>query len=39
MGEQDGLEGIYRVDVNTPADDWAHIADFYDVLIFNSGHW
>ncbi|EXB51454.1 hypothetical protein L484_010434 [Morus notabilis] len=36
---QDGLKGIYRVDVDTPVDDWAHVADFYDVLVFNTGHW
>ncbi|XP_015574188.2 protein trichome birefringence-like 12 isoform X1 [Ricinus communis] len=28
-----------RVDVDIPADDWATISDFYDVLIFNTGHW
>ncbi|XP_051132072.1 protein trichome birefringence-like 12 isoform X1 [Andrographis paniculata] len=36
---QDGVKGIYRVDVDIPADDWANIADFYDVLVFNTGHW
>ncbi|XAR73030.1 hypothetical protein NMG60_11019880 [Bertholletia excelsa] len=36
---QDGLKGIYRVDVDIPADDWANITDFYNVLIFNTGHW
>ena len=38
-GNPDGLKGIYRVDVDTPADDWSNIADFYDVLVFNTGHW
>ncbi|PKI33719.1 hypothetical protein CRG98_045881 [Punica granatum] len=32
-------KGVYRVDVDIPADDWAHIDNFYDVLIFNTGHW
>ncbi|XP_070040075.1 protein trichome birefringence-like 12 isoform X2 [Nicotiana tomentosiformis] len=36
---QDGLKGRYRVDVDIPADDWAHIGSFYDVLVFNTGHW
>lgn len=36
---KDEAEGTYRVDVDIPADDWAGIADFYDVLIFNTGHW
>ncbi|KAG8645786.1 protein trichome birefringence-like 12 [Manihot esculenta] len=35
----DGLKGTYRVDVDIPADEWATINDFYDVLIFNTGHW
>ncbi|KAJ8769016.1 hypothetical protein K2173_024011 [Erythroxylum novogranatense] len=34
-----GLKGIYRVDVDIPADDWATVTDFYDVIIFNTGHW
>ncbi|XP_061358522.1 protein trichome birefringence-like 12 isoform X2 [Gastrolobium bilobum] len=38
-GMQDGSEGIYRVDVDVPADDWAKISGFYDVLVFNTGHW
>ncbi|EPS74615.1 hypothetical protein M569_00140, partial [Genlisea aurea] len=33
------VKGIYRVDVDFPADDWAHIAGFYSVVIFNTGHW
>ncbi|XP_047945837.1 protein trichome birefringence-like 12 [Salvia hispanica] len=36
---QDGVKGIYRVDVDIPANDWANISDFYDVLVFNTGHW
>lgn len=35
----DGQKGIYRVDVDIPAEDWATITDYYDVLIFNTGHW
>lgn len=35
----DGQKGIYRVDVDSPADDWANITSFYDVLVFNTGHW
>ncbi|KAM7251775.1 hypothetical protein ACFE04_023658 [Oxalis oulophora] len=35
----DSSDGIYRVDVDIPADDWIHISDFYDVLVFNTGHW
>lgn len=38
-GVEDPSEGIYRVDVDVPADDWAKIAGFYDVLVFNTGHW
>ncbi|KAK4271355.1 hypothetical protein QN277_020059 [Acacia crassicarpa] len=38
-GHQGGSEGIYRVDVDVPADDWVNIAGFYDVLVFNTGHW
>ncbi|KAM7459797.1 hypothetical protein LguiA_036217 [Lonicera macranthoides] len=37
--DQDGLRGIHRVDVDIPADDWADITNFYDVLVFNTGHW
>ncbi|XP_022158933.1 protein trichome birefringence-like 12 [Momordica charantia] len=36
---QSQLEGVHRVDVDIPADDWANIANFYDVLVFNTGHW
>ncbi|KAK4798935.1 hypothetical protein SAY86_024300 [Trapa natans] len=38
-GPDGEVKGIYRVDVDVPADDWAHIGDFYHVLIFNTGHW
>ncbi|RXI00412.1 hypothetical protein DVH24_037960 [Malus domestica] len=31
-GDQDGLKGTYRVDVDIPTNDWANISDFYDVL-------
>ncbi|MCI95460.1 protein YLS7-like, partial [Trifolium medium] len=37
-GTQDRSEGIHRVDVDVPADEWAKIAGFYDVLPFNTGH-
>ncbi|KAJ8572466.1 hypothetical protein K7X08_008977 [Anisodus acutangulus] len=33
---QDGLKGRYRVDVDIPADGWAHIGAFCDVLVFNT---
>lgn len=36
---KDGIKGIYRVDVDVAADDWTRITKFYDVLIFNTGHW
>ncbi|CAH9074743.1 unnamed protein product [Cuscuta epithymum] len=37
---EDGRKkGAHRVDVDIPADDWAHISGFYDVLVFNTGHW
>ncbi|GER43272.1 trichome birefringence-like [Striga asiatica] len=39
LSGQDGVKGIYRVDVDVPANDWVNIADFYDVLVFNTGHW
>lgn len=38
-GRQEGSQGIYQVDVDVPADDWVNIAGFYDVLVFNTGHW
>ncbi|XP_022952245.1 protein trichome birefringence-like 12 isoform X1 [Cucurbita moschata] len=38
-GDQSQSEGVYRVDVDIPADDWANITNFYDVLVFNTGHW
>ncbi|EOA13490.1 hypothetical protein CARUB_v10026551mg [Capsella rubella] len=36
---QDGVKGTYRVDVDVPANEWINVTSFYDVLIFNSGHW
>ncbi|KAJ1685881.1 hypothetical protein LUZ63_017271 [Rhynchospora breviuscula] len=36
---KDEIKGIYRVDVDVAADDWNRITKFYDVLIFNTGHW
>ncbi|KAK8445527.1 hypothetical protein SEVIR_9G338100v4 [Setaria viridis] len=37
--QKDGIKGTYRVDVDIPADDWVNVTKFYDVLIFNTGHW
>ncbi|CAD6252155.1 unnamed protein product [Miscanthus lutarioriparius] len=37
--QKDGKKGIYRVDVDIPADEWINVTKFYDVLIFNTGHW
>ncbi|TKW38405.2 hypothetical protein SEVIR_1G111900v4 [Setaria viridis] len=37
--EKDGRKGIYRVDVDIPADEWINVTKFYDVLIVNTGHW
>ncbi|CAI9104161.1 OLC1v1002786C1 [Oldenlandia corymbosa var. corymbosa] len=37
--DQVKFKEIYRVDVDVPAEGWAGIADFYDVLVFNTGHW
>ena len=34
-----GVKGFYRVDVDVPADDWVNASSFYDVLVFNTGHW
>ncbi|XP_078433324.1 trichome birefringence-like protein (DUF828) [Wolffia australiana] len=33
------VKGFYRVDVDVPADDWVNITNFYDILVFNTGHW
>ncbi|KAG2583556.1 protein trichome birefringence-like 12 isoform X1 [Panicum virgatum] len=37
--QKNGIKGTYRVDVDIPADDWVNVTKFYDVLIFNTGHW
>ncbi|XP_008813322.2 protein trichome birefringence-like 12 isoform X2 [Phoenix dactylifera] len=37
--DKKGVKGIYRVDVDAPAADWVNITKFYDVLMFNTGHW
>ncbi|KAJ8764760.1 hypothetical protein K2173_009159 [Erythroxylum novogranatense] len=37
--DSEGSKGTYCVDVDIPADDWATVTDFYDVVIFNTGHW
>ncbi|KAE8698793.1 Protein trichome birefringence-like 12 [Hibiscus syriacus] len=39
VSSQDELKGVYRVDVDIVADEWSRITDFYDVLVFNTGHW
>ncbi|CAI9786243.1 unnamed protein product [Fraxinus pennsylvanica] len=39
LSDKDGVKGTYRVDTDIPAHDWANIAYFYDVLVFNTGHW
>ncbi|KAF6176395.1 hypothetical protein GIB67_010843 [Kingdonia uniflora] len=39
LSNQGGLAGIYRVDIDIPADDWMEVTKFYDVLVFNTGHW
>lgn len=36
---QDGVKGTYKVDIDVPADDWANVTKFYDILLFNTGHW
>lgn len=36
---KDGIKGIFKVDIDIPADDWALVTKFYDVLILNTGHW
>lgn len=33
------MKGVFRVDVDIPAKEWADIRGFYDVLVFNTGHW
>lgn len=35
----DEAKGVYRVDVDIPADDWIGVTKFYNVLVFNTGHW
>ncbi|CAI0448723.1 unnamed protein product [Linum tenue] len=35
----EGVKGTHRVDIDVPGDEWANITSFYDVLIFNTGHW
>ncbi|KAL5705539.1 Protein trichome birefringence-like 12 [Ranunculus cassubicifolius] len=39
FSDHDERKGVYRVDVDIPADDWAVVTRFYDVLVFNTGHW
>ncbi|GLJ30182.1 hypothetical protein SUGI_0596980 [Cryptomeria japonica] len=34
-----GVKGINRVDVDIPADDWINVTNYYDIFIFNTGHW
>lgn len=37
--EKLGYQRGYRVNVDVPASDWINVTGFYDVVIFNSGHW
>ncbi|MFS8030654.1 putative PMR5 domain, PC-Esterase, protein trichome birefringence-like 12 [Helianthus anomalus] len=39
QSEGDEVKGVHRVDVDIPAKDWEDIGGFYDILIFNTGHW
>ncbi|XP_077234019.1 trichome birefringence-like protein (DUF828) isoform X2 [Tasmannia lanceolata] len=39
FSDRDRLKGTYKVDVDVPADDWINATKFYDVLVFNTGHW
>ncbi|GAB4838387.1 Protein trichome birefringence-like 12 [Ancistrocladus abbreviatus] len=39
QSDQEALKGIYRVDVDVPANDWVNITKFYNVIVFNTGHW
>ncbi|XP_020242748.1 protein trichome birefringence-like 12 isoform X2 [Asparagus officinalis] len=39
LPDKDGLQGFHKVDVDVPADEWVNITKFYDVLVFNTGHW
>jgi hypothetical protein len=34
-----GLGSGFRVDIDVPADDWVNATQFYDALVFNTGHW
>uniref|UniRef100_A0A7I4FQ62 Trichome birefringence-like N-terminal domain-containing protein n=1 Tax=Physcomitrium patens TaxID=3218 RepID=A0A7I4FQ62_PHYPA len=34
-----GTGSGFRVDIDIPADDWSNVTQFYDVLVFNTGHW
>ncbi|KAK9094339.1 hypothetical protein Scep_025808 [Stephania cephalantha] len=38
LSNKDGLKGIYRVDVDLPALDWVEATNFYNTLVFNTGH-
>eukprot|EP00249_Psilotum_nudum_P014477 c24845_g1_i1 orf=89-1504(+) len=38
-GKQRGLRKGVRVNVDVPASDWISVTDFYDIFVFNTGHW
>lgn len=37
--EKLGFKTGFRVDIDVPADEWIHVTQFYDVFVFNTGHW
>ncbi|KAD5318399.1 hypothetical protein E3N88_18345 [Mikania micrantha] len=39
QSDRDEVKIVHRVDVDIPAKEWGDIGGFYDILIFNTGHW
>lgn len=37
--EQLGFRRGFQVNVDVPAIDWINTTDFYDIFVFNTGHW
>ncbi|MCO5587109.1 hypothetical protein L7F22_041056 [Adiantum nelumboides] len=37
--EKLGYQRGYQVNVDVPACDWINVTEFYDVIVFNTGHW